>query len=59
MEKILSGDYTYDEFYAMIVRWRERYQVNKNAILPPITSMRFVENKRILFLKDKVHLEDI
>ena len=59
MEKILAGDYTYGEFNRMVKEWRERYAVNGLAVYPSIKDLGYIENKRIVFLPDKVRLEEI
>ena len=59
MEKILAGDYTYKEFYDLVMRWRERHHANKLSVTPSHLFMKYFENLRVVYLPDKVRLEEI
>ena len=59
MKKISAGDYTYDEFNALLKRWRARYVVNELSVMPSIKDLGYIENMRIVFLPDKVRLEEV
>ncbi len=59
MVKISAGEYSYDEFYHLVIRWRKRYAVNRHAVYPPILSLRFIDNMRITHYKDGVRLEEV
>ena len=59
MEKISAGEYSYEKFSAMVIRWRERYAVNKLAVYPPIRQLKFIDNMRIIHHKNGVRLEEV
>ena len=59
MEKILAGDYTYKEFRDLVLQWRERHHTNKLSVTTSHLFMKYFENLRVIYLPDKVRLEEI
>ncbi len=59
MDKILAGLYSYNEFFAIVNKWRERYAVNELAVLPRIEDLLYIENLRIIHLERGIELEEI
>ena len=59
MIEFAENEYSHEEFFDMVAAWRTRHAVNKMAIYPPMRGLKYFENKRVVYLPDRVRLEEI
>ena len=53
------GDYTFDEFLDMVAEYRSRWCRNKLAVYPNPWQIKFLGDRRVVYLPDRVRLEEI
>ena len=56
---LAENEYSFEEFFDKVAAWRTRYAVNELATYPPMRGLKYFEDKRVVYLPDRVRLEEI